>query len=722
MIIKIQQAENSIERVNDSVISNLYNAHVNGDISQEVDNNNQKIGLIGSITADNGYSFQVSALNSAYPRFHCSVTNEFLYFEDPNMVTYLNGIGIGSNGGITNTQAAAATRVAISVNTTVTKFNELKYFTNITESRGGLSGSNSGYVRFTGWTALEEVDISNFTSLGHSHAYANEDTFQNCTSLKKVTASNKLTILGFRSFYNCQNLENFIGLEGEITLYGEVFYNCVKLPQSFFNSLNFKLEGSSSLRRCSSLSEITLSSSQTQIPNSSFFDDENLTTVNLLGTLTSIENEAFRNCSKLSNINISSVTQFGNYSFLGCGSLNKDVSTWSNVMSIGNSAFSGCSLLSGIINFPSIISLGSSAFQNTKINKIQCLGKLSSIPESCFKKDQANYTALTEVYLPYECTTISKSAFESNNSLTTIKQYSDSIDNWIEGQTPASGNMSRVTTIEQAAFYYCTSLSNIDLSNVTTIRKGAFKGCTSLTGTIDLSNISELGIEAFQGCSGITGVTGIGNNTTIPPLAFSGCSISTLDFGNNVTVDGAFKSCQSLTSIRFRGTGTIQGEAFYNCANLQSIIFDGDVVVMRNSFVKCSSVRTLDLSNISEASLFVPLSGTVMGCQFAEMNLTSVILNPNITKLPPGMFGYSGTNNLVLNITIPAGVTEIGAGCFYACHANITMLSSTPPTLLGDTPLFRVHSVKVPYGSLAAYQSAAGWSNYSAIISESSQS
>jgi len=66
--------------------------------------------------------------------------NRYIRFEDPNMITYLNYIGVGSNGHITKTQAAAATSVAtiqttfdnVDYKTLVTKFNEFKYFTGIT--------------------------------------------------------------------------------------------------------------------------------------------------------------------------------------------------------------------------------------------------------------------------------------------------------------------------------------------------------------------------------------------------------------------------------------------------------------------------------------------------------------------------------------------------------------------------------------------------------------
>jgi hypothetical protein len=153
------------------------------------------------------------------------------------MVTYLNSLGIGSNGVITENDAAAATIVANSANTTVTKFNELKYFTQITQSRGGLSGYNSGYVRFVGWTALEEIDISNFTSVGHISPSGWEDTFSGCTSLKKVTASDKLEVLGHRAFYDCSNLEEITNLNSStITVRYGAFYNCQKLkPECFAN-------------------------------------------------------------------------------------------------------------------------------------------------------------------------------------------------------------------------------------------------------------------------------------------------------------------------------------------------------------------------------------------------------------------------------------------------------------------------------------------------------
>jgi hypothetical protein len=83
---------------------------------------------------------------------------------------------------------------------------------------------------FYGWTALEEVDISNLTTIGHNHGSAWGDTFVGCTSLKKVTASDKLTKLGYNAFSGCTKLETLSGLDDGVEIWDNAFENCQKLP------------------------------------------------------------------------------------------------------------------------------------------------------------------------------------------------------------------------------------------------------------------------------------------------------------------------------------------------------------------------------------------------------------------------------------------------------------------------------------------------------------
>lgn len=218
------------EEVSQEIIQKLYDLAVSGDLDASSE-------MKGRLHLSTGYRTQMEYLHQMFPNLIISIDDYIIPFEDSKMVTYLNSIGVGSNGVITEADAAVATVVANSQNTEVTKFNELKYFTSITESRGGLSGYDSGYVRFAGWTALEEVDISNFTSIGHNNGSGYEDTFNDCSSLKKVKASNKLHTAGYRAFNACKNLEEISGLDGTITVYGCAFFQCWKLKNECFNNV-----------------------------------------------------------------------------------------------------------------------------------------------------------------------------------------------------------------------------------------------------------------------------------------------------------------------------------------------------------------------------------------------------------------------------------------------------------------------------------------------------
>lgn len=162
MNIKIQQAENSVERVDNNVIKNLYSAHKNGNISQEVDSNNQKIGLVGTIQADSGYGNQVSTLNSAYPKFHVSVTNEYLEFEDTNteaVCAKYFGDGVGCT--LSQLQSAYSNWdktvdgvdfVTALSNAGAKKFNEFQYVQGI---------SRMNYQFFGNYRTLEELTLPN---------------------------------------------------------------------------------------------------------------------------------------------------------------------------------------------------------------------------------------------------------------------------------------------------------------------------------------------------------------------------------------------------------------------------------------------------------------------------------------------------------------------------------------------------------------------------------
>lgn len=455
--LRIEQNNGVIEEVNISIITKLYEIAFAGlDVSSN---------LKGRLHTPVSYRSHIEYLTGTYPELYINSDDYAIPFEDPNMITYLNSIGVGNNGVVTEAQAAAATIVANSQNTEVTKFNELKYFTNITSSRGGWTGVNSGYTRFRQWTALEEVDISNFTSLGHVNGYAYEDTFLNCTSLKTVTASDKLTKIGWSAFSGCTNLEHITGLSGTIQVSTFAFLNCSKLTDEDIVDVEFEpaydgtvLRGERAFQG-TKFTEITLSPNTTEIPISMFEDCSELETVNNLG---------------------SNITQYRNRCFFNCKKFVQSVD-FSNVGVIMKQAFQN-SALSGNISLPTLYTTsGESHFQNTYITSA---------------------TFNPNVYQ----TTLSSSMFEGCKNLTTVT------------------GLSNITIVDNYCFKDCTSLQNIDINpqKITSLGAKCFQNCSNLQNLVSINfpNLTELKTsynsrQQFRNCSQIQHIVNLGSITEI---------------------------------------------------------------------------------------------------------------------------------------------------------------------------------------------------------------
>ena len=159
----------------------------------------------------------------------------------------------------------------------------------------------------------------------------------------------------------------------------------------------------------------------------------------------------------ITSITNSTVTSIGNYAFSGCTLLT--TAEFPNVTSIGSYAFSYCSKLT-TAEFPNVTSIGSYAFSNC--------------------------TLLTTAKFP-NATSID-SAFYYCTSLTTAK-------------------FPNVTSIGSYAFYKCTSLTTAEFPLVTSIDVYAFYKCTSLT-TLDFPNVTSIGYRmmgsTFTNCDNLS--------------------------------------------------------------------------------------------------------------------------------------------------------------------------------------------------------------------------
>lgn len=119
---------------------------------------------------------------------------------------------------------------------------------------------------------------------------------------------------------------------------------------------------------------------------------------------------------------------------------------------------------------------------------------------------------------------------------------------------------STVTTIEQFAFYGCSSLTSVVFpSSIIKIGDFAFCECGGLTGTLTIPNsVTSIGYCAFFTCRGLTGTLTIPSSVnSIGGFAFANCNgFTSLVIPSSVTSidNSAFAACQGLTSIYANST------------------------------------------------------------------------------------------------------------------------------------------------------------------------
>ena len=170
-----------------------------------------------------------------------------------------------NDGELDKDEAAAVTDLGevFKDNTTITSFNELRYFTALT---------SIGKQAFSYCSGLTSVTIPNsVTSIG-------QNAFQGCSGLTSVTIPNSVTSIGQFVFFGCSGLKS------------------VAIPNSVTSI------GQSAFRNCSGLTSVTIPNSVRSIGQSAFFGCRGLTSVTIPNSVTTIGALAFYICSGLTSV------------------------------------------------------------------------------------------------------------------------------------------------------------------------------------------------------------------------------------------------------------------------------------------------------------------------------------------------------------------------------------------------------------------------------------
>ena len=647
-------------------------------------------------------------------------------------------------------------------------FSECRSLTSVNIGNGVTSIGDGAFVECR---SLHSVTIPNsVTSIGGSAFYKcsaltyviipnsvtsiGESAFSDCSGLSSVTIPNSVTSIENHAFYFCSGLTsvtipNSVTSIGYETFYNTAWYNNQPDGLVYAGKVAYAYKGIMPANTIITLKEGTLG-----IADYAFSGCSGLTSVEIPNSVTSIGEYAFSSCYGLTFVTIgNNVTSIGKGAFNGCSGLTS-VTIPNSVTSIGGHAFYNCSGLTSVTIPNSVTSIGSYAFENTawynnQPDGIVYIGKVVykykgempantaitledgtlEIAGSAF----GGCSGLSSVTIPNSVTSIGSSAFYGCNGLTSIT-------------IPSS-----VTSIESYTFSGCSGLTSITIpSSVTSIGSGAFYGCSGLTSITIPNSVTCIGESAFEECSGLTSVTIPNSVTSIGRYPFRGCSgltsivvedgntfydsrnncnaiieknSNTLIAGCNNTIipnsvtsigDGAFSSCNGLTSVTIPNSVTSIGDgAFSSCNGLTSVIIPNSVTsIGEDAFYYCSSLTSVTIPN-SVTSIG---RSAFSGCS----GLTSVDIPNGVTSI--GDCAFRDCSGLT-SVTIPNSVTNIGYDGFSGCTAlnEIICKADTPPTC-GDVAFRDINKsvckLYVPKGHLADYQTADQWKEFTNIEEE----
>ncbi|MBQ8603331.1 MAG: leucine-rich repeat protein [Oscillospiraceae bacterium] len=453
------------------------------------------------------------------------------------------------------------------------------------------------------------TDISSFAGLtkvksikmADSVTNTDEATFANCTSLQEVILSENLTYLGYNLFDSCTNLETIVLPDAVTSIMFEAFKDCTNLKEITIPE-NVSSIWESAFAGCTNLTTVYFGGNSEQW-NSIRVDSNNDSLLNATIIFKSTEIEPTPTPTPepetVSNgtcgdsltwtldsegtLTVGGTGAMADYEYTVYGPWyehEKDIRKVvieEGVTSIGQYAFTYCSVLEEVIMADSVVTIGWGSFAYCPL-----LEEIT-IPDGVKEIEDVTFyecTSLKVVHIPESVVTIGVDSFRNCSALTDI-YYGGSQLLWT-----ATGFDENYPELENVTVHFAKENENItgtcgdnltwtlDSEGTLTI-SGTGAMNTSVYDVYDIADIPwydyRLGVNKIVIENGIT---------NIDDYAFYNCSnLTQVTIGEDVTRIGeeAFRYCSSLETINIPETvADIGAAAFGSCTALRSVNYGGN--------------------------------------------------------------------------------------------------------------------------------------------------
>ena len=517
---------------------------------------------------------------------------------------------------------------------------------------------------FDGYKGITSIVIpEGVTSIG-------EEAFSYCLKLEKISFPKSLKQMSLSTFYSCKIKE--LNIE-DISAWASISISKPDhwmggLPSPFSDQTKLFLKGKE-------IDNLVIPGTIGRIGSYAFMHCTSINTIEICEGVSDIGDYAFFGCKSIEKIKFpSSIKTIGDSAFKACSSLKEvfipDMQLWSQVVFKNDSSpvVEGVSLLvngerTNGLSIDTHIENNNTIYSGHKeIETIIINEGVTEIPPKAYEK----CTNLKKVVIPTSLKKIGYYAFEGCDHIEEV--HIESLSSWMAidfGSNPFFSNPlsrgaklminntlveevevpedirsiglafhrydyllklkmhRRVMSVKDQAFFWCKSLSHVELSpRLLFISASMFEKCESLKTLCLPAGLETIQEKAFKGCKSLDSLLFPDTLLDVEKEAFAQTGITSIIIPLNIKKLGekSFYDCQELRSITIESSNTSLGEALFSgCSKLKVLQFpEGIDILSAEMFRYCSFTH-----------FTIPETVKMLGSEVLAGNPIKVLYVPN---------------------------------------------------------------------------------------------